>query len=159
MADRSALHVTFTIDRACPAPPAQVFACFVDPGVKARWQDSAETEVVDDTSDYLEFDFRVGGHERFAFAVHGVTYSYDAEYFDIVPDERIVYGYTMHADGRSDSLSTVTIELAKDGTGTVLTYTEQGVFLDSIDDPADRERGTAELLDNLTHYLARRSAS
>ena len=158
MADRSALHVTFTIERTCPASPAQVFAAFVDPRVKARWQDSPETAAVDDSTDYLEFDFRVGGHERFTFAMHDVTYSYDAEYFDIVPDERIAYSYTMHADGRPDSLSNVTIEFARDGTGTALTYTEQGVFLDCIDDPTEREHGTAELLDNLTRYLATRSA-
>ena len=154
MPDRSAILVTFSIERACPVPPAQVFAAFADPTAKARWQTSPETEAVDDTDDYLEFDFRVGGHERFAFAMDGVTYSYDAEYFDIVPAERIVYRYTMHADGTPDSLSVVTIELGAAGAGTALTYTEQGVFLDGIDDPELRERGTADLLDNLAHCLA-----
>lgn len=154
MADRSTSHVTFTIQRACPAPPAQVFAAFADPRAKARWQDSEEVSAVDDSSDYLEFDFRVGGHERFAFAMHDVTYSYDAEYFDIVPDHRIVYRYTMHANGKPDSISLVTIDLRADGVGTALTYTEQGVFLDGIDDPAERERGTADLLDQLAGYLA-----
>jgi uncharacterized protein YndB with AHSA1/START domain len=153
MADRSTSHVTFTIQRTCPVPPAQVFAAFADPRTKARWQNSDETEAVDDTDDYLEFDFRVGGHERFAFAMHDVTYSYDAQYFDIVPDRRIVYGYTMHANGEPDSISLVTIDLSGDGVETALTYTEQGVFLDGIDDPAEREQGTTDLLDQLTRYL------
>jgi uncharacterized protein YndB with AHSA1/START domain len=154
MADRSAVPVTFVIERPCPVPPAQVFAAFADPKTKARWQNSEETEAVDDTDDYIEFDFQVGGHERFAFAMEGVTYSYDAEYFDIVPDQRIVYRYTMHADEQPDSISVVTIELGADGAGTALTYTEQGVFLDGIDDPAVREHGTADLLDKLVYYLA-----
>jgi uncharacterized protein YndB with AHSA1/START domain len=153
MSGRSAAPVTFTIERSCPVPPAQVFAAFADPQAKARWQDSPETEVVDDTNTYLQFDFHVGGHERFAFAMDGVAYSYDAQYFDIVPDRRIVYHYTMHADGKPDSLSIVTIEMVADAEGTTLTYTEQGVFLDGIDDPELRERGTADLLDNLVHYL------
>jgi uncharacterized protein YndB with AHSA1/START domain len=154
MADRSAKHVTFVIRRTYPAPPARVFAAFADPTIKARWQDSDETEAVDDTDDYLEFDFRVGGHERFAFAMDGRTFGYDAEYVDIVPDQRIVYSYAMQVDGEPDSLSIVTIEFEEEGAGTALTYTEQGVFLDGIDDPAERERGTTDLLDNLGRYLA-----
>jgi uncharacterized protein YndB with AHSA1/START domain len=155
MSDRSAIPVTFVIQRGCTVPPARVFAAFSDPETKARWQESSETEAVDDDAEtYIEFDFRVGGHERFAFAMDGVTFSYDAEYFDIVPNERIVYCYTMHANGKPDSISVVTIELGAEGAGTALTYTEQGVFLDNIDDPADRERGTADLLDNLVRYLA-----
>jgi hypothetical protein len=48
----------------------------------------------------------------------------------------------------------VTVELEAEGAGTALTYTEQGVFLDGIDDPAERERGTTDLLDNLGRFLA-----
>jgi uncharacterized protein YndB with AHSA1/START domain len=49
---------------------------------------------------YREFDFRVGGHERFGFGYEGRTFDYDAVYYDIVPDQRIVYCYEMYADGR-----------------------------------------------------------
>lgn len=156
MSSRSAIPVTFIIERSCAASPAQVFAAFADPRVKSRWQESDETEAVDDAEGYLEFDFRVGGHERFAFAMDDVTYNYDAEYFDIAPDQRIVYHYTMHANGEANSISVVTIEFRAEGAGTALTYTEQGVFLDGIDDPALREEGTADLLDNLVRYLAGR---
>lgn len=154
MADQSTSHVTFTIQGTYPVPPAQVFAAFADPKAKSRWQSSDEVSAVDDTDDYLEFDFRVAGHERFAFVNHDVTYSYDADYFDIVPDERIVYRYTMHANGTPDSISLVTIEFGDDGGRTSLTYTEQGVFLDGIDDPAERQQGIAHLLDQLAGYLA-----
>jgi uncharacterized protein YndB with AHSA1/START domain len=154
MTQRSAVHDTFTIKRSYPATPARTFAAFADPDAKARWADSAETEAVGDTDGYLEFDFRVGGHERFAFAMpSGVIYSYDARYYDIVADQRIVYSYEMQADGVADSLSIVTIEFAAEAAGTALTYTEQGVFLDGIDRPADRVEGVTEMLDGLTGYL------
>jgi uncharacterized protein YndB with AHSA1/START domain len=105
MADQSTSHVTFTIQGTYPVPPTQVFAAFADPKAKARWQNSDEASAADNTDDYLEFDFRVDGHEHFAFVNHDLTYSYDAEYFDIVPDQRIVYRYTMHANGKPDSIS------------------------------------------------------
>jgi hypothetical protein len=38
-------------------------------------------------------------------------------------------------------------------------YTEQGVFLDGYDNPAERERGTRALLDKLDAELRRRSAT
>jgi uncharacterized protein YndB with AHSA1/START domain len=84
----------------------------------------------------------------------GRTFGYDAEYIDIVPDQRIVYTYAMQVDGEPDSFSIVTVELEEQPAGTAMTYTEQGVFLDGIDDPAERERGTTDLLDNLGRYLA-----
>jgi len=39
------------------------------------------------------------------------------------------------------------------GDGTKLTLTEQGVFLDGLDNPAEREHGTGELLNTLARYL------
>jgi uncharacterized protein YndB with AHSA1/START domain len=159
MTQRSVIHDTFTIKRSYPATPARVFAAFADPQAKARWADSSDAAPVGDSEGYLEFDFRVGGHERFGFRMpSGLTYSYDALYYDIVADQRIVYCYEMHADGAPDSVSLVTIEFGAEGAGSALTYTEQGTFLDGIDLPESREEGTAEMLDNLTGYLAAQPA-
>jgi uncharacterized protein YndB with AHSA1/START domain len=159
MTERSVIHDTFTIKRSYPATPDRVFAAFADPKAKARWADSPDAAPADDSEGYLEFDFRVGGHERFGFKMpNGITYSYDAVYHDIVPDHRIVYCYDMHADGIPDSVSLVTIEFGAEGAGSALTYTEQGTFLDGIDQPESREEGTVEMLDNLTGYLAAQPA-
>ena len=76
-------------------------------------------------------------------------YTYQASYKDIVPAERIVYGYTMEAGGTLISVSVTTVEFAAAPGGTTLTFTEQGVFLDGGDTPAVREKGTGELLDAL----------
>ena len=156
------VHDTFVIERRYPVPPEEVFAAFADPAAKSRWTDSATiTAVPDAGDDYLEFDFRVGGHERFAFGRPGDrVYAYDAVYADIVPGARIVYCYQLRANDALASVSVTTVELAAvpadaaAPAGTALTYTEQGVFLDGIDDPAERREGMTELLDNLAGYLA-----
>jgi uncharacterized protein YndB with AHSA1/START domain len=102
-----------------------------------------------------EMDFRVGGHERFGgLTPEGTSYSYDATYYDIVPDHRIVYSYEMYAGEERMSVSLATVQFTPDRDGTHLTYTEQGAFLDGIDKPEAREEGTAWLLDNLAKYLA-----
>ncbi|MFL6111564.1 MAG: SRPBCC domain-containing protein, partial [Catenulispora sp.] len=81
--------------------------------------------------------------------------TYEARYQDIVPNERIVTSYDMHMDDKRISVSLATVEFRPDGTGTRLVLTEQGAFLDGYDDPADRQRGTVELLDALAVELKR----
>ena len=62
----------------------------------------------------------------------------------------------MAADDLLISVSVTTVEIAATaaGTGTTLTFTEQGVFLDGNDTLAIREKGTGELLDALGDALA-----
>lgn len=81
--------------------------------------------------------------------------TFEAVYHDVVPDERIVYAYTMHLDARKISVSLATIELKPSGTGTGtrLVMTEQGAYLDGYDDAGSRERGTQFLLDALGRSL------
>ena len=60
-----------------------------------------------------EFYLRVGGRERFSHAWQGTTFRYDALYYDIVPDQRIVYSYEMYADDARIAVSVTTIEYAR----------------------------------------------
>ena len=69
---------------------------------------------------------RVGGRERFAIKADGTIYRYDARYYDIVPDQRIIYAYEMYAGQARISVSVATIEFVKNGDSTTLTWTEQG---------------------------------
>ena len=80
---------------------------------------------------------------------------FDATYFDIVPDERIVYAYEMHIDGVKISVSLATIEFKAAGQGTTLVVTETGAFLDGYDDAGSRERGTAQLLEQVGLSLSK----
>lgn len=59
----------------------------------------------------------------------------------------------MYGGERKLSVSLTTIEIAAEGTGTRLTMTEQGAFLDGVEDGLQREAGTKQLLDQLDRSL------
>ncbi|HTX81475.1 MAG TPA: SRPBCC family protein [Streptosporangiaceae bacterium] len=156
MTERTANHATFVIERSYPSTPARVFAAWASDDAKAIWMDDPDFKSDGSESD---MDFRVGGHERFGgLGPEGTPYRYDATYYDIITNERIVYCYEMYSGDERMSVSVTTIEFAPDDEGTRLTYTEQGVFLDDIDKPEAREEGTRWLLDNLGKYLAKQSS-
>lgn len=162
MTDCSVIHDTFSIERSYPAAPSRVFAAFASAEAKDAWGDTGGLEPAEEGAGIEEFDFRPGGRERFGHKWQGTTYRYDALYYDIVPDQRIVYSYEMYADDARISVSVATIEFAKSGDGATLTWTEQGVYLDGIDGleaPALRKQGTAEMLDGLTRYLSKQPMS
>lgn len=147
---------TFSIVREYPAPPERVFAAFSDPVQKATWLNPPDgDETVASDPGYDEFDVRVGGRERFEFKEEdGRTMSYDAHYYDVVPGERLVYAYEMYQGGDRISVSVATIQFESKAGGTVLTWTEQGAYLDDLDKPELREGGTSWMLDNLLAHVA-----
>ena len=155
MTARSTDHATFVIDRSYDAPPSRVFGAFANPEAKARWfvgPAGKWTEIA------REFDFRLGGRERLKGGFSGGPVSaFDCLYWDIVPDERIVYTYDMHLDDKRISVSLSTVEFKAAGAGTRLIYAGQAVFLDGFEDPAGRgrEHGTRALFDNLEAALRR----
>jgi uncharacterized protein YndB with AHSA1/START domain len=145
--ERSVAHASFTIERTYDAPPSRVFAAFADPQLKARWFGSAPADF---ESEPHQLDFRVGGTEHSAGGPKdGPKYSFDARFYDIVENERIVSAYDMHLDDRRISVSLAVVELEPAGDGTHMTYTEHGAFLDGLDSAAQREEGTEQLLDAL----------
>jgi uncharacterized protein YndB with AHSA1/START domain len=156
MADSSVIHDMFSIERTYPAAQSRVFAAFASKEAKDTWNDDPDLGPAQGDASLKEFDFRPGGRERFGFEYDGKSYRYDALYYDIVPDQRIVYSYEMYADDARISVSVATIEFAKSGDGTALTWTEQGAYLDGIDGPQAgdiRKGGTEEILDGLARYL------
>jgi uncharacterized protein YndB with AHSA1/START domain len=150
MPERSIEHASFVIERKLEASPERVFHAFADRKAKARWfAGPPEWE-----EGKQEFDFRVGGREHSEGGPKGgPIHSFDALYQDIVPNERIVYSYDMHLDGKRISVSLTTIEFKPEGTGTRLIFTEQGVFLDGYDNPPQREEGSRWLMDQLAASL------
>ena len=151
MTERSAVHDTFVLDRHFKAAPARVFNAIADPVAKARWFGAPGDVKKEDE----EFDFREGGRESVVSIFgDGTRFSFAATYTDIVPDERIVYTYEMAMNGRRISVSVATVEVraTADG-GTDLVLTEQGVYLDGLDNSAQRRQGTIDLLDALDASL------
>jgi uncharacterized protein YndB with AHSA1/START domain len=151
MTERSVVHASFTIERTYPASPERVFAAWASQPAKAQWFGPDET----DAGAEHTLDFTVGGRERLHGSIPGgPSFEYDAVYQDIVDNERAVWSYDMHLDGRRISVSVATIELSGVPGGTKLVMTEQGAFLDGLDTNAQREEGTAEILDKLGAVLA-----
>ena len=157
MTDRPIIHDTFEIERTYPAAVSRVFAAFASKEAKDAWGDTGDLSEPGPDAGESEFDFRIGGHERFGMGYQGITYRYDARYYDIAPDQRIIYSYEMYANDARISVSVATIEFAATAEGTALTWTEQGAYLDGFDGdeaPRLRQGGTAEMLDGLAKYLA-----
>jgi uncharacterized protein YndB with AHSA1/START domain len=157
MTERPVIHDTFEIERTYPASPSRVFAAFASKEAKDAWGDTGDLGEPGPDAGDTEFDFRIGGRERFGIGFQGTSFRYDALYYDIVPDQRIIYSYEMYANDARISVSVATIEFAATPEGTALTWTEQGAYLDGFDGPEApqlRRGGTAEMLDGLAKYLA-----
>jgi uncharacterized protein YndB with AHSA1/START domain len=157
MTERPVIHETFEIERTFPASVSRVFAAFASKEAKDTWGDTGDLGEPGADAGATEFDFRIGGRERFGMSYQGITYRYDASYYDIVPDQRIIYSYEMYANDARISVSVATITFAASAAGTALTWTEQGAYLDGFDGdeaPQLRRGGTEEMLDGLAKYLA-----
>ncbi len=160
MTKRTVVCSTFTIERTLAASPNEVFAAFADVNLKTRMLAPSDDEEVGEVSAHAEFDFRIGGRERFEFAEEdGRKMKYDALYYDIVPNQRIVYSYEMYADGSRISVSVASIELLEIANSTTLIWTEQGAFLDGLDTSDLREGGTSWMIDNMAEYFDARGSS
>ena len=139
MTEHSVTHATFSLERDYEVPPGRVFAAWSDPVTKARWFAGSGAE--------HELDFRVGGREvTRGRREDGTALTFEAVYHDIVPDERIVYAAELRAGDTVTTVSLTTVRFDATGEGTRLLLTEQGTFLDGHEDPAWRERGTADWL-------------
>ena len=153
---RSIKHGSFSIERYFNYDIATLYRAWTDPAAKARWFNGPAdkwTEVL------REMDVRVGGRERaIGKFADGSESRFEAIYFDVVSDRRLVYTYDMYWQGKKISVSLASVEFVvqgKDGSrGAKLIVTEQHAFLDGYEDAGNRERGTQGLMDNLEVALA-----
>lgn len=149
-------NATFTIERVLDASPARVFAAYASLEAKSAWfKAPSDIETLN-----RDFDFRVGGKERFhARWPSGMVTDFQATYHDIVENERIILVYDMFHNGDKLSVSLLTLELRAEGGKTRLIHTEQGTYLTGGDDAVNsREHGTTWHIDNLVAVLAGREA-
>jgi len=152
MPERFTTHDTMVLERRYAASAPAVFAAWADETAKRGWFLGGEPG---DGSDY-SLDFSIGGHEIVrSSAPDGNDYTYDAEYRDIVPNERIVYlNHMLRGDTRI-SVSLTSVEFLPDDAGTRLLLTEHGIYLDGGDKPEYRTQGISHQLDALGDTLAR----
>jgi uncharacterized protein YndB with AHSA1/START domain len=141
-----AVHGSFTLERVFAAAPAQVFFALTDLAAKDKWFRGGPEQVMVERF----MDVKPGGRERaYGKWPNGNTSRFDAVYFDVIPDRRLVYAYEMHLNGIKISVSLATLELSLAAGGTKLVITEQGSFLEGYQDAGSREQGTGFLLDQL----------
>jgi len=149
---RSIKHGSFVIERKFDYDPVVVFRAWTNPEAKARWFNGPPDRW---TEQVREMDVRPGGRDRLIGKfIDGSESRYEAIYFDVVPDRRLVYAYDMYWQGKKISVTLATVEFVQAQRGTKLVLTENGAFLDGYDDAGSRERGTMVLVDNLGKFLA-----
>jgi uncharacterized protein YndB with AHSA1/START domain len=148
---RSVVHAAFNLERMFDAPAERVWLALTDEAAKAKWFGGSpgQWELIE-----RYMDVRPGGRERLKGRwASGLVTTFDATYFDVIANQRLVYSYEMRLDDRKISVSLATMQIEAqseaDGGGTVLKVTEQGAFLDGYDDAGSREQGTGVLLDAL----------
>jgi uncharacterized protein YndB with AHSA1/START domain len=143
------VHDRFTIERVYEATPAEVFAAWSNPKLKARWFIGPESW----RQTRRELDFRVGGEEVLCGEFPNGTTSFFARFYEIEANERIVYVYDMHLSGKHHSLSLATVEFRPDKGGTRMIFTEAVAFMDGTENAVSRERGTAAHFDRIAAVL------
>jgi uncharacterized protein YndB with AHSA1/START domain len=150
MTERSTAHTSFVIERRFEASPARLFMAWADPAAKQRW---ADCHANGGTTEY-SLDFRPGGHELHrALLSDGRCLFIDKVFLEIVPDARIIFAYTMTADGRALSASLATVEFRAQRKGTSMRFTEQLAYVDGHEDLELRIKGTNDGFDRLSVEL------
>ncbi len=153
MTARSVVHDSFTLTRTYPAAPERVFAVWASESAKAVW--FAQGDGPQESITAYELDFRVGGREWFEGTTpDGREFFYSAIHQDIVDGERIVASYEVLIDRRRISVSLMTVEITGVADGTEVRVSEQGAYLDGLDDNESRIVGVEGNLDELGKYLA-----
>jgi uncharacterized protein YndB with AHSA1/START domain len=140
-------HDTFTLERTFKAKASKVFEAFRNLELKSQWFKAPADYNMAERS----LDFRVGGREvmRGSFP-NGTATSYDATFYDIVENERIVYVYDLLINGLRFSVTLATIEMKEEGGVTKLLFTEQNTYINApADANANRILGVSWHLDNL----------
>ncbi|HEY4225837.1 MAG TPA: SRPBCC domain-containing protein [Pseudolysinimonas sp.] len=162
----TALTGTFTLPLDLSAPPARVWPLFAELPLRRSW---VRMPGPSSTATH-ELDFRPGGRERLTNTFVSGDSREELEnrttFYDIVPEERIVFGYEAIVGGILRWVALVTVELtpSADGAGTRLDWTEQYSFTHlttptGADDVKHLIGGTRLRLNGLVAAVAAQGAS
>jgi uncharacterized protein YndB with AHSA1/START domain len=137
---------SLTLKRRLSAPPAKVFAAWTDPEKIKCWFGPPGVETL-----AAESDARVGGRYRIlARSPDGEEHDVGGIYRDVVPNEKLVFTWAWKSTPERESL--VTIELKRDGDGTLLTLTHEQFFDEGARDR--HQQGWTGALEKLAQFVA-----
>jgi uncharacterized protein YndB with AHSA1/START domain len=157
------IHASFVIEHRYEASPQRVYAAWSDPAAKRQWFVEGEGWEIQS----YELDFREGGTERSRFRhlkgeqIFGekTIFGNETVFTEIVPNERIIFTYSMDRNGVRFSVSLASVELSAAGAGTRMIFTEHAAFFEGGDGAQMREAGWRELLEKLDQYLTKGAIS
>lgn len=114
---------TIRLHRVLRAAPEKVYRAFLDPNAMVKWLPPNGF-----TGKMHHHDAKVGGSYRMSFSnfTTGQTHSFDGEYVELVPHERIHYSDTFD-DPNLPGKMQVSITLRKVSCGTELNVVQEGV--------------------------------
>jgi len=136
---------TLTMARRFEASPERVFDAWTDPKVVARWLFTGPAS----QAHSAELDVRVGGKWRITDRRDGVDYTALGEYAAVERPRRLVFSFGMPQF--SPEFATVTVELAQDGDGCLMTLIQDRLPADAV---KPTEEGWSLMFDGLATLLA-----
>ncbi|MBV9813151.1 MAG: SRPBCC domain-containing protein [Acetobacteraceae bacterium] len=123
---------SLTLVRRIKAPPARVYAAWIDPAQIARWWGPEPTTVIS-----AEADPRPGGRYRVVFRSRdGERHDCRGSYHEVEQDRRLVFTWSWVSTPERQSLVTVEIRAIEAGSELTLTHAQ---FYDEA--ARDRHRG------------------
>ena len=146
MSTQAATKPSLTLKRRLNAPPAKVFAAWIDPEKMKRWMGPEGVVPLS-----AAIDARVGGRYRLVMrSPDGEEHDVGGVYREVVPNERLSFTWAWKSTPERQSLVTVTLK--PDGGGTLLTLTHEQFF---DQDARDRhQHGWIGSLDKLEKFVA-----
>jgi uncharacterized protein YndB with AHSA1/START domain len=133
---------SLTLKRRLKAPPAKVFAAWIDPAQIPRWFGPAGAEVLT-----TEIDARKGGRFHITFTTpDGEDHDISGTYLEFVPERKLVFTWRWITLPERQSQVTVTLE--PDGQeATLLTLLHEQLFDEAA--KTGHTRGWTQSLDKL----------
>lgn len=145
-------QTTLTMTRHLPAAPEAVFAAWTDPSLTGRWLFTSPQGKPD-----ARIDLRVGGKWRIADIRTDSVHVATGEYVEVERPRRLVFTFALPQF--SPNTDTITVDLAPDGEGCVMAFSQSGsdIARELIQTPAGEasgsQRGWAQMFDTLEIVL------
>jgi uncharacterized protein YndB with AHSA1/START domain len=132
------------VERRIAAPPPRVFDAWLEPAAVGKWLFATPGGVME----RVEIDPRVGGGFRIEERRGGDLAVHHGEYLEIDRPKRLVFDFWTSF---SEERTRVTVTIAPDGEGSLVTLAHEGVWADWRD---KTRQGWTNILDGLASTLA-----
>ncbi len=144
-------HETLVFERVFHAAPERVFDALADVEKRARWGTPSDTAALV----YSKSEFKAGGCDEFRCgAKDDLRYAGCVRYFEIVPNERVIFVESISTDGSLLSVSLVTWEIGPHRDGARVVITDQLASFGGAGMVTGTQMGMTAALDNLARHLA-----